>query len=260
MCAVFSLVWRVKHLPNVSGTGALKDTLLSSLYINFLLLTSEVVFVQNGRDLSLGLFFKKKMVLLPGSGVNISKFKKVESKTNKLVEFIFVGRLIEEKGFRLVLRAFQKLRHNNFCAKLTIVGDDRFSQKRQDLSELSDCNDKYFQWVRWTTQPEIFFEKADCFVLPSVYGEGIPRSLLEALAFGHACIVSNERGLTDAVSNFKNGIVLESNSIDELYNAMKFMILNRKKLDEFKKASRVLAENKFDQQIPIAIYRKILNN
>ena len=95
-------------------------------------------------------------------------------------------------------------------------------------------------WLNDTDYIKIL-EESDIFVLPS-YAEGFPLSLIEALAFGLPCIVTDVGGITDSVINNKNGFIIRTNNSEDLYLAMlKYLknvdLLNKHSIESLKIAN-----------------------
>lgn len=111
--------------------------------------------------------------------------------------------------------------------------------------------------MEWSATGDVVFEgptndvrqaMRDChlFVLPSYYGEGIPRTILEAMATGRAVIAADWRGSRQAVVDGKNGFLVEPRNPEDLAAAILSCLGDRKRLEEMAIESRRLAESQFD--------------
>src|SRR5699024_9268056 len=80
-----------------------------------------------------------------------------------------------------------------------------------------------------------YVKDSSVFVLPSMYREGIPRSILEALSLGRAVITTDNVGCRETVIKNYNGILIEKNNVRELVSAMEFLFLNKDKIVEYGK-------------------------
>ena len=89
---------------------------------------------------------------------------------------------------------------------------------------------------------------ANCsvYVLPSFYGEGIPRTVLEAMAMGRPIITTDVAGCRQTVIDGENGLLVPAKSVDKLVEAMSFFIINPKLIIPMGLASRKIAEQKYD--------------
>jgi len=149
--------------------------------------------------------------------VDTNKFMNHQTKKiSNIVNFITVGRLNPVKNQQMLIRAMAELYKVMPSIYLTIVGGGELQNKLQELSvqlKLSDV-------INFTGNINNVPEKlsyADIFVLTSHY-EGLPMSILEAMAMGLPIIATNVGGVPDIVST--NGILIEEGNIDELVDAM----------------------------------------
>ena len=88
--------------------------------------------------------------------------------------------------------------------------------------------------------------QASVFVLPTFYREGIPRTILEALAMGRAIITTDAPGCRETVVNGKNGFLVQPKSVDELTEAMETLILQPSLIISMSNESLQKAKNEFD--------------
>jgi len=91
-----------------------------------------------------------------------------------------------------------------------------------------------------------FIANAHAVVLPSYYGEGIPRALLEGLAMGRAIVTTDAPGCRETVRDGENGLCVPSRDVDALTTALLRLVNAPQLLDVMGAASRRLAENRFD--------------
>jgi len=146
------------------------------------------------------------------NGIDISKYQNLDIKTldgkeKKDFTFVFIGRLIHQKGIDILLRAFASVKAGN----LLIVGSGKEGADLVKLTkELNIENRVGFLGIRKDI-PEIL-SYSDCFVLPSRY-EGLPMVLLEAFASRKIIIVSNFESAGDVIKNNFNGFIFNINDI-----------------------------------------------
>lgn len=163
--------------------------------------------------------------------------------------FLYIGRLVREKGILELVEAFNELQKNNRKAVLILVGDVNPSERDQELIEklptlLSSPNVIHLGFRKDIPQ---LLSIADVFVLPS-HREGLPRSIIEAMAMEKAIIASNIRGCREEVFPNQNGILFEKENTQELKNAMEELIENPLKTKQFGLKSREIAEERFDEK------------
>jgi len=134
-------------------------------------------------------FDSKKLVKLY-NGIDISTFTK-SSYPTKVSRFLFIGRLVREKGLRELLEAFKRVSAKHPSAKLYIAGDG--PEKSYILGFIKDNklagNIEYVGFVSRDQKPS-FFAKGDCIILPS-YFEGFPVSIIEATIYKKLIIATD---------------------------------------------------------------------
>lgn len=232
-------------------------TLLYKLSFN----SKDILVFQNKEDIDFfskkGILKKNKYYLTPGSGINLNSFPfSVPDSTH--VKFIFVGRLIEPKGIRLFMDAAKTIKGLFTNVEFVVAGGlDTTNPKavnKRDLELL--INDGIINYVGNVNNIIDYVSASSVFVLPSIYREGVPRSILEALSIGRAIITTDNVGCRETVINNYNGVLIKKNSLDDLIDAMKFFCENKDLIIKYGKNSRSLAIEKFD----VKIVNKIIIN
>lgn len=210
---------------------------------------SKQVFLQNEADrdyfVDRGLLATRKAVLVAGTGVDLAYFRETPLPDGKF-RVLFVGRLLREKGVRELIGAARILRKAG--ADCTIVLAGGIDSNPGALAEV-----EISQWVRdglceWVgnladVRPEL--ERAHVFVLPS-YREGKPRSTQEALAIGRPVITTDTVGCRETVEPGVNGWLVPVGDHVALARAIEDSMAVRDRLVAMGKASRQLAEERFD--------------
>lgn len=224
---------RIPVVNNVCGLGTvfLKDDLLSSVAM-FLYRISfkfpKKVFFQNPDDLKL--FLDKKLVpndtvdLLPGSGIDLSKFKPVSFQRNQKFTFLLISRLITDKGILEYIDAVKKLKAEGLNARFQVLGaidpEHKRGIKRKVIQEW--INAGTIEYLGTTKDVRHFIELADCIVLPS-YREGTPRTLLEAASSSKPIVATNVPGCNQVVEDKFNGLLCNMKDSDDLAAKMRSM-------------------------------------
>jgi glycosyltransferase involved in cell wall biosynthesis len=168
------------------------------------------------------------------NGVDLDRFKQKkdippEFNPDKL-RVIFAGRLIPTKGAHLLIDSF-----NDCDAELYIIGKGPEEKKLKKMISKKD-NVKFIGYVKDIVP---YFQHADIFVLPSIY-EGLPITLLEAMASNNACIVTDIADLSQRFNNDKELILVEPGNVDELSRTLSDLINDERK-------RRMLARNAKDK-------------
>jgi glycosyltransferase involved in cell wall biosynthesis len=166
--------------------------------------------------------YRKTDVNLINIGINIydkTKSSRPSEYQPSIINLLTVGRMIESKGFHILINAFKQLPPEiKSKAKLFLIGDGQY---RESLIQMigSEPNIKHLGFVK-DINP--FFAHADIFVLPSFY-EGLPATLLEAMGAGLACISTD---ISDIRTRFPNNEILlvPPNDIPAIKNALTTMI------------------------------------
>lgn len=170
--------------------------------------------------------------------------------------FIFVGRLVSDKGINELVEAFLRLRDhyldNNVSQEIRLLLVGPVEDNLNPLHKMS--------WERIKNTPSIFevgpvwgkdilayYAASDCFVFPS-YREGFPNTVLEAGAMGLPSIVTDINGSREIIENGKNGLIIPSKNVDALYESMLSMVDDNEMRQEMKKNARTMIEERFEQR------------
>lgn len=148
--------------------------------------------------------------------VNIAKFQRISITNKDSIRFINVARLEPIKNQRLLLKAFSNIHRELPNATLFIVGDGSERSALEDYATSLGIQKKVF-FTGNIGNVEDFLSSSDIFVLTSIY-EGLPLSILEAMASGLPIISTNVGGIADVI--FDNGILVESEDLQGLSEAM----------------------------------------
>lgn len=194
--------------------------------------------------------FKPLKILGNGNinGINTSEFSKNSylddfvidlCKQLKLhdndVVFVFVGRIVKDKGINELLTAFDKLSKKYSNAKLLLVGPeerelDPINKNSQQILEMN----KQVIHVGWQEDVRLYLAISDIFVFPS-YREGFPNVVMQAGAMELPSIVTNINGSNEIIVDGVNGIIIPPKDENALYEKMELLLSNeifRKKLAE----------------------------
>lgn len=222
-------------------------------------------------DLKNGGITKKPMKVLGYGnvrGVDMERFSPARFKATKnpdVFTFVFVGRIVGDKGINELVEAFVKLHDKHKNTRLVLVGKyehelDPVSDKTRKLIDSNDgidaCGPKYGDDLLQ------MYVDADCFVMPS-YREGFPNTVLEAGAMGLPSIVTDINGSREIIENEKNGLIVPSKNANALYDAMERMLTDDKGRGVMKSNARQIIESRFEknfvQKCQIEFYERILN-
>lgn len=160
--------------------------------------------------------------------------------------FLFVGRLVRDKGVNELIASFQKM--DNANVKLLLVGcyeSDLSPLKPETIEEIK--NNPNIIEVGWQTDVRPYFVMADIFILPS-YREGFPNVVMEAGAMGLFSIVTDINGSNEIIVDGENGFIIPPKSESLLYEVMERVATNREKICSLKEKNRSMIACRYEQK------------
>lgn len=258
---------RIPVINNVSGLGTafLRDDWLTrvacELY-KFAFQWSSIVFFQNPSDrdlfLARGLVAREKTRLIPGSGIDLERFKPMHAsrEINAPIRFCLIARLLRDKGVVEFVEAARRVKVQYPNTVFNLVGPT--SVKNQTAIPLEEVQgwvkEGVVEYLGETEDAKSVIAAQDCIVLPS-YREGMSRVLLEAAAMGKPLIASDVPGCHDVVTDAVNGFTCTVRDAAALAEAMlRFLSLTPEERTAMGRASRLKAENEFDEKIVFKAY------
>lgn len=149
--------------------------------------------------------------------------KKVEFKLPKGRNIIATGRLTYQKGFDILIEAFNKIKYKDVNLVILGEGEDRF--KLEQLIEKYNIKDRVYI-PGFVENPFAILKNADLFVLSSRY-EGLPTVLIEALALNKNIISTKCSGSTEILEGGKYGELVDVNDIDGLSKKIQYVLENK---------------------------------
>lgn len=200
------------------------------------------------------------------NGVSLLEFDRHEDKGPTLrsrlglgpQEFLLVcvARLSEQKRIDILLSALARVLKDGVHCKCIIVGDGPL---REDLSKqaslLGLCGHIFFEGFREDVRP--YLQAGTAFVLTSQQ-EGLPLSILEAMACGLPCIVTNVGGNAEAVTDGVNGLVVRSESVDEVAAAVSYLVTHPREREEMSRMARARVHQEFNIEDRMAQIRSVV--
>lgn len=177
-----------------------------------------------------------------------SRFKDVD-KDESVFSFMFVGRIVSDKGVNELVEAFTQLNAKYNNTRLVLVGpyENHLDPVKKVTQDQIDANPSII-----VTGPKfgddllVEYMKADCHVLPS-YREGFPNTPMEAGAMGLPNIVTDINGSREIVVEGVNGLIVPPRTVEPLYNAMERMISDKEMREKMQKSARPMIESRFEK-------------
>lgn len=256
---------KIPYVVNITGLGTAveKSGVLQIVTLTLYKLALgrvQTVFFQNRENESF--FTRKKLALgkhkmLPGSGVNLSFYHALEYPSDQTIEFVFVARLMKEKGIDQYLDAAKALRRKYPHTRFHICGSYEQDYK-EIVDELSEQNVIIYHGM--VKDMKEIYRQIHCTVHPTYYPEGLSNVLLESSACARPIITTNRSGCREVIEDGKNGfLVRECDSNDLIEKLEKFILLSWEQRKNMGLAGREKVEAEFDRNIVIESYLRELN-
>ncbi|AXD04158.1 TPA: glycosyltransferase family 4 protein [Salmonella enterica subsp. enterica serovar Concord] len=199
--------------------------------------------------LNAGCIEDRKVYVLGGIGINLEHYKYSPAPLEP-ISFIFIGRLLREKGIYEFIAAAKNIKERFEGVTFNVLGNidpaNPGSLKKNELDTI--IKEEIINYVGYVNDVSHWLSKSSVFVLPS-YREGFPRSTQEAMAIGRAVITTDVPGCRDTVVNNSNGFLIQRWSSDALAEAMEKFILSKELIRDCGKESARIAKEKFDTRI-----------
>jgi glycosyltransferase involved in cell wall biosynthesis len=214
------------------------------------------IIVQNSDDFlaleASGAVNAEKMVLIRGSGVSMEEFS-ARSEAKGIPLFILPSRLIWEKGVGEFVEAARILKSRGVQARFALVGDTKSSNPRSVPEKAIEnwVKEGIIEWWGRRTDMSEVMAQSRAVVLPSFYGEGVPKVLIEAAAIQRAIITTDTPGCREIVKDEVNGLLVSARNVWELASAMSRLIEDIGLCHEMGQAGRKLVGREFSEEIVI---------
>jgi glycosyltransferase involved in cell wall biosynthesis len=262
---------KIPSVNNVCGLGTvfLKKGIVSKvalLLYKWAFRYPQKVFFQNPDDHKL--FIERELVsesiadLLPGSGIDLSRFHPISYQRNQRFTFLLISRLITDKGILEFIDAVKRLKATGINAKFQILGAKDPEHKRGIKLRVIDewVNSGIIEYLGTTDDVRKFIHGADCIVLPS-YREGAPRTLLEAASSCKPIVATDVPGCHHVVVHEYNGLLCKMKDAADLAEKMSTMAnLDEAALRKMGENGRLKMELEYSETIVINKYLKAISS
>lgn len=217
----------INYASNITGLGtAFQRKGILNLFVCFLyrkaLKKAKIVFFENEDNKKI--FEEKRIInerqglLLNGAGVNLDTFSlSPYPKNDGTINFLFIGRVMKEKGIEELFDATRNLFHDGKKVHLDVVGD--YEEDYRRIIEVYE-SEGWLSYHGFQNDVRQFIEKCHCFVLPS-WHEGMANTNLECAASGRPVITTNIPGCKESVIDGVSGFLVERKNANNLYECMK---------------------------------------
>ena len=226
----------IKTVNNIAGLGTLfiKQNFVTKIakwLYKYSQSKSDKIFFQNSDDYEMftgeGLVEKAKCDVLPGSGVDTSKFVPIEHiKEDDKFRFLLIARMLWDKGVGEYVEAAKIIKPKYPHVEFQLLGFldviNKSAISKDQMQEWVDAGYVNYLGISDNVKDEI--AKVDCVVLPSFYREGTPRILLESASMAKPIITTDNVGCRDVVDDVINGYLCEVRNAQDLANKMEMML------------------------------------
>ena len=174
--------------------------------------------------------------------------------------FVFIGRIVKDKGMDELAEAMNRLLKINKKCKLVLAG--WFEREQGTITEEHENffrNNDNVSYVGYKKDVRPYLMAADALVFPS-YREGFPRVVLEAGAMGLPSIVTDINGCNEIIENGKNGIIIPPQNTDKLYEAMLHFIDRRDETTQMASQARAIIQQRYEHEDVVEALLEMYNN
>ncbi|MDC5850445.1 glycosyltransferase family 4 protein [Vibrio europaeus] len=223
---------------------------LSTLFKFALRGKSKKLILQNDFDRSVmldnGILKDSNIVMIKGAGANLNEYS-VKPLPEGSPIVLLAARLLADKGVKEFVDAGRVLSKRGKDCRFVLAGQPDLENPTSIKQEEIDS------WVQegvieyWGHQNDMpkALAASSIFVLPSLYGEGLPKVLIEAAACGRAIVTTDHPGCRDAIVNDETGILIEGRNVDSLVRAVEHLIDNKQLCESMGLKGRKYAEENF---------------
>lgn len=259
-------VFAISGLGSVFVAQGLKANLFR-LFIKYLYQIAlngkhSYVIVQNLQDrkivLKMSHINKNKMTTINGSGVDM-KLYIYTPEIDDIPVVVMASRLLKEKGVFEFAAAARAFLDKNINARFELYGDidtgNSNSLTKQDLIKISKISNLKVQGFSYDIKS--ILQNSHIVVLPSYYGEGLPKVLIEAAACGRAIVTTDMPGCRDAIIPNVTGLLCKIKDVPSLVSTIEILLKDHKMRQKMGIAGRKFAEREFDIKNVIEQHFKI---
>ncbi len=254
----------VPYVTNVTGLGSAVENggilqkITLALYKSGLK-KARMVFFQNEENRSFMLNHKVIKVpnaLIPGSGVNLKQFEALPYPGVDTIEFVFISRIMRQKGIDQYLDAAQYITQKYPNTKFHVCGfcEAEYQGKLDEL--IKNGTVVYHGMVRDVRE---VLRQVHCTIHPSYYPEGLSNVLLESSASARPIITTDRSGCREVIDDGVNGFVVKQQDSQDLIDKVeKFLALPYEQKRMMGASGRAKVEKEFSRQIVVDAYLKEL--
>lgn len=251
---------RIPYIANITGLGSVFENggmvqKIVVLLYKLSLKKASCIFFQNKKNQEIfeqhGIYGKKAR-LVPGSGVNLDRhtFEEYSSKEEKMI-FLYVGRVMKEKGIEELLYAAKVLCEENHQVIFRLVGN--YEEDYKDIVEQYE-KQGILELIGYQKEIHPYYKEAAAVLMPS-YHEGMSNVILEASATGRPVLASDIPGCQEGFEDGITGFGFPPRDKEALLEALrKFVKLSEDERAQMGKNARAKMEREFDRKQVVNAY------
>ncbi|WP_299685911.1 glycosyltransferase family 4 protein [uncultured Vibrio sp.] len=256
------IVYSITGLGSVFSSNKNKFKIIKKFVISlyrFVSINHSKFIFENSEDYDL---FKNNNILkysngvvIKGAGIDLSLFEK--SRHTPCLSILFAARLLEDKGLRILIKACQQLRKEGIPIRLQVAGiidlDVTSAIPMKEINQWNDNGD--IEWLGNIKDMPKLIKSSHIICLPTMYGEGVPRILIEAASCQRPIVTTDVPGCRELVEHNITGLLSKPGDLESLKNCIRTIILNDEKAYSIAYNARKKVEVEFSQEI---VFRKTL--
>ncbi|MDY3706235.1 glycosyltransferase family 4 protein [Vagococcus lutrae] len=260
--AIAARKYDIPCIANITGLGTAVEykSITQAVTVNlykYAFRDIHTVFFQNQDNMD---FFTdnsisnpKRYELLPGSGVNLNEFKYTEYPTNDRINFVFISRIMKEKGIDQYLETAKFIKSKYDNVEFHVCG---FCEDKHYIDVLKENEEKnIIKYHGMVENIKNMIIKSHCIIHPTYYPEGMSNVLLESNACGRPVITTDRSGCREIVIDGENGYIVPEKNIEALIKSTESFL--RKSYTEkaaMGYSGRKYVEENFDRNLVIDKY------
>lgn len=276
-CSIISKFQYFKPVYALGGLGFIftsnskKARILRIIVTNslkFLFDKKSIVILQNPENVDLlvrnNIVNENKVKLIRGAGVDVDYFIPGSNKED-IPLVILPARMLWDKGIGEFVACARRINKQGGKARFALVGDtDNDNPEAISKKQLQEWQDDgVVEWWGYQDNMPKVYQQTDIVCFPSSYGEGLPKSLLEAASCAIPIVAFDIPGCREIVQNNINGFLIEAKNQEKLFNAVKKLLEDKNLSVKFGNAGRDLVIKNFSQkqvgEETLQIWEKMLN-
>ncbi len=207
---------------------------------------------------------EEQAVVIPGSGVDLAQYVYSPEPNKRPPIVLFAARLLRDKGLYTLVEAVKELstRGCHFTLEVAGILDPSTPTAIPERQLIEWDKAEVIHWLGRRNDMPALIARSNIVCLPTFYGEGIPRILIEAAACGRACVATNIPGCREIVRHEENGLLVPVHDPEALASALQTLIEAPARRRRMGECGRKIAEHRFSLERiveqTLAVYRELL--